>query len=211
MVVKGIPAVCQQGSTGVREGMSRGRGPTVPYHGQRPRGNARAWGSVTGGGGVRGGAGGGRGAEGEVGGYKRVVCLHHEGVGRQGEGGEMREGEEEREGGGKKSGRGGGRRAGGGGEEEREEGEEEWEEGEEAMEESPMVVGEGVEPSGASWPWRGSSSVSDRTFSSSGLSRTSISGVSLIKSSTERLLSSSTGDITALWGYTVQCHPHIYY
>ena len=58
MVVKGIPAVCQQGSTGVREGMSRGRGPTVPYHGQRPRGNARAWGSVTGGGGVRGGAGG---------------------------------------------------------------------------------------------------------------------------------------------------------
>ena len=83
MVVKGIPAVCQQGSTRVREGMSRGRGPTAPYSSQRPRGNARAWGSVTGGGGVRGGAGD---AEGAVGGYKRVVCLHHEGDGRQGGG-----------------------------------------------------------------------------------------------------------------------------
>ena len=83
-----------------------------------------------------------------------------------------REGEEEREGGEEE--REEGEEEWEEGEEEREEGEEEWEEGEEereegeeAAEESPMVVGEGVEPSRASRPWRGSSSVSDRTSTSS--------------------------------------------
>ena len=129
MVVKGIPAVCQQGSTRVRDGMWRGRGPTVPNHGQRPRGNARAWGSVTGGGGVPG----------EVGGYKRVICLHHEGDGVPGAAGGGR-GDER-----------GGRRAGGGeeerkeGEEEREEGEGERKEGEEEREEGEEERKEGEE------------------------------------------------------------------
>ena len=66
-------------------------------------------------------------------------------------------------------------------------GKQEGEERNEATEESPKVAGEGVEPSGASQPWLRSSSISASTSSSSGLSGTSISGISLIRSSTERL------------------------
>ena len=45
-----------------------------------------------------------------------------------------------------------------------------------------------MEPSGASQPWLRSSSISDSTSSSSGLSGMAVSGISLIRSSTERLL-----------------------
>ena len=86
------------------------------------------------------------------------------------------------------------------GEEEREGKGEGEEERDEAMEESPMIVREGVEPSGASRPWLRSSSISDSTSSSSGLSWTAISEISLIRSSTERLPSSSTGDMPVLGG-----------